>query len=67
MQKKLNVDHLDNAGIVLTDALAYLQCTLTTQSIVGDHLLVYATVDTGTVLENDGLTAVQHRKTGSQY
>ena len=67
MQKKLNVDHLDNAGIVLTDALAYLQCTLTTQSIVGDHLLVYATVDTGTLLENDGLTAVQHRKTGSQY
>ena len=67
MQKDLNVDHLDNAGIVLTDALAYLQCTLTTQSIVGDHLLVYATVDAGTLLENDGLTAVQHRKTGSQY
>ena len=66
-QKDLNVEHLDNAGLVLTDALAYLDCALTTRSIVGEHLLIYATVTAGTLLEPDGLTAVQHRKTGSQY
>ena len=66
-QKDLNVDHLDNAGLALTDALAYLDCTLTTRSIVGEHLLIYATITTGTLLESDGLTALQHRKTGSQY
>ena len=66
-QNDLNIDHLDNAGMVLTDALAYLECTLTTRSIVGAHLLIYATVNTGHLLDSDGLTAIQHRKTGSQY
>jgi flavorubredoxin/flavin reductase (DIM6/NTAB) family NADH-FMN oxidoreductase RutF len=52
---------------ILTDALAYLDCTVQTRMEVGDHWLVYATVDDGKVLNQDGVTAVHHRKSGNHY
>jgi hypothetical protein len=33
----------------------------------GDHWLVYAIVQAGDVLVDDGVTAVQQRTSGSQY
>jgi flavin reductase (DIM6/NTAB) family NADH-FMN oxidoreductase RutF len=33
----------------------------------GDHWLVYATVDNGKLLDDDGVTAVHHRKSGNHY
>lgn len=57
----------DNGGLILTDALAYLECTVHDQLPASDHRLIYAHVQTGCLLESDGLTAVQHRKSGSQY
>ncbi|WGV23863.1 diflavin flavoprotein [Halotia branconii] len=52
---------------VLTDALAYLECTVQTRMESGDHWLIYATVDDGKVLNQDGVTAVHQRKTGTHY
>jgi flavorubredoxin/flavin reductase (DIM6/NTAB) family NADH-FMN oxidoreductase RutF len=52
---------------ILTDALAYLDCIVQTRMEVGDHWLVYATVDDGKVLNQDGVTAVHHRKSGNHY
>ncbi|MBD2251367.1 diflavin flavoprotein [Nostoc parmelioides] len=55
----------DNGCLVLTEALAYLECTVKNQLECGDRLLIYAVVDKGEVLANDGVTAVEHRKSGS--
>lgn len=56
-----------NGCLVLDEALAYLECTVSDRMECGDHWLLYATVDNGKVLELVGVTAVQHRKSGMQY
>jgi len=56
-----------NGGVILNGALAYLECTVQSRMEVGDHWLVYATVDNGKVLNQDGITAVHHRKSASFY
>lgn len=56
----------ENGNPILTDALAYLECTVETRMEAGDHWLVYATVDNGQVLD-DGATAVHYRKSGNHY
>ncbi|MBD2137878.1 flavin reductase [Anabaena sp. FACHB-1237] len=57
----------NNGGIILNGALAYLECTVQNRMEVGDHWLVYATVDDGKVLNQDGVTAIHHRKSASYY
>ncbi len=57
----------ENGSPVLTDALAYLECSVQNRMESGDHWLVYATVDNGKLLDNDGITAVHHRKTSTHY
>lgn len=54
-----------NGCLILTDALAYLECTVQNRLECGDRWLVYALVNNGEVLEPNGVTAVQHRKSGS--
>ncbi|WAS05041.1 diflavin flavoprotein [Gloeomargaritales cyanobacterium VI4D9] len=56
-----------NGSPILTEALAYLECTVATRMECSDHWIVYATVDTGRVAKPDGLTAVHHRKVGNHY
>jgi flavorubredoxin/flavin reductase (DIM6/NTAB) family NADH-FMN oxidoreductase RutF len=56
-----------NGSPILTDALAYLECTVQNRMESGDHWLVYATVENGKVLNQDGVTAVHHRKTATHY
>lgn len=57
----------NNGSPILTDALAYLECTVTSRLELTDHHIVYATVDSGRVSNPDGLTAVHHRKVGNHY
>ncbi|MBE9205311.1 diflavin flavoprotein [Nostoc sp. LEGE 06077] len=56
-----------NGCLILDDALAYLECTVQNQIESGDRWLIYAIVDKGEMLTNDGITAVEHRKSGSFY
>lgn len=56
-----------NGGVILNGALAYLECTVQSRMEVGDHWLVYATVNGGKVLNQDGMTAIHHRKSASFY
>lgn len=61
-----------NGCLIIEEALAYLECTvqnrLTFDETVAqgssDHILLYAAVDRGEVLENQGITAIQYRKSG---
>lgn len=57
----------ENGCPILSDALAYLECTVQSRMETGDHWLVYATVNNGKVLNADGVTAVHHRKSGNHY
>ena len=57
----------ENGCLILTDALAYLECTIQDQVGAGDHQLIYARVNHGQLLAQEGVTAIQHRKSGSQY
>ena len=63
----LSTKTADNGCLILTEALSYLECTVQNQTKCGDGWLIYAVVDNGEVLENEGLTALEHRKSGSQY
>ncbi|QLE55328.1 diflavin flavoprotein [Nostoc sp. TCL26-01] len=55
----------DNGCLILNEALAYLECTVTNQLECGDRWLIYAVVDQGEVLATDGVTAIEHRKSGT--
>jgi flavorubredoxin/flavin reductase (DIM6/NTAB) family NADH-FMN oxidoreductase RutF len=57
----------ENGCPIITDALAYLECTVKSRMDCGDHWLVYAVVDNGKVIQSTGMSAVHHRKSGSQY
>ncbi|MBV8887084.1 MAG: diflavin flavoprotein, partial [Chroococcidiopsidaceae cyanobacterium CP_BM_RX_35] len=56
-----------NGCAILSEALAYLECTVANRIECGDHWLVYAVVDNGKVLQPGGMTAIYRRKSGSQY
>jgi flavorubredoxin/flavin reductase (DIM6/NTAB) family NADH-FMN oxidoreductase RutF len=56
-----------NGCLILTEALSYLECTVQNRMDCGDHWLLYAIVDYGKILESAGVTAVNHRKSASQY
>jgi flavorubredoxin/flavin reductase (DIM6/NTAB) family NADH-FMN oxidoreductase RutF len=56
-----------NGSPLLADALAYLECEVTSRMEVSDHWIVYCTVQDGKVSDPDGMTAVHHRKVGNYY
>jgi flavorubredoxin/flavin reductase (DIM6/NTAB) family NADH-FMN oxidoreductase RutF len=56
-----------NGCPVLTGALAYLECEVVSRMECGDHWVVYAKVENGNLLKNDGVTAVHYRKSGIYY
>ncbi len=63
----LSTKTADNGCLILSEALSYLECTVQNQMKCGDRWLIYAVVDKGQVLETDGLTALEYRKSGSYY
>ncbi len=56
-----------NGSPVLSDALAYVECSVSNRMEAGDHWIVYAIATNGKLLQSDALTAVHHRKSGSHY
>jgi len=56
-----------NGSPILTDALAYLECEVSSRMECSDHWIVYSTVTDGRVAKAEGLTAVHHRKVGNYY
>lgn len=56
-----------NGSPILAEALAYIECEITSRMDCGDHWIIYSTVDTGRVANVNALTAVHHRKVGNHY
>ncbi|MEH2154142.1 diflavin flavoprotein [Nostoc sp.] len=60
-------EETESGSPILTDALAYLECSVQNRMESGDHWLVYATIENGKLLDTDGVTAVHHRKSATHY
>jgi flavorubredoxin/flavin reductase (DIM6/NTAB) family NADH-FMN oxidoreductase RutF len=56
-----------NGCVILIEALSYLECTVQNRLDCGNRWLLYALVDNGKVLETSSVTAIDRRKSGSQY
>ena len=56
-----------NGCLIIEEALSYLECTVVSYLPSGERTLIYAVVEQGEVLEKYGITAIQHRKSGSHY
>ena len=56
-----------NGSPILADALAYMECEITSRTECGDHWVIYSTVLAGRVSKPDAITAVHHRKVGNHY
>lgn len=56
-----------NGCAVVTAALSYMECEVVERMECGDHWVVLAKVRDGKLLQDDGLTAIHHRKTGTSY
>jgi len=63
----VNTQTANNGSPILTDALAYLECEVSSRMECSDHWIVYSKVDLGRVSNPDGLTAIHHRKVGNHY
>ena len=57
----------ENKSPILADALAYLECEVSSRMELSDHWLVYCTVDNGKVSKEEAITAVHHRRVGNYY
>ncbi|NES82143.1 MAG: MBL fold metallo-hydrolase [Moorea sp. SIO2B7] len=65
--QEVECEAADNGCPILKDALAYLECRVENRMECGDHWVVYAVTEKGQLLQNEGVTAVHHRKSGSHY
>ncbi len=63
----IKTQEAENGSPILTDALAYLECEVSTRMEASDHWIVYSTVQNGRVSKPDALTAVHHRKVANYY
>jgi flavorubredoxin/flavin reductase (DIM6/NTAB) family NADH-FMN oxidoreductase RutF len=57
----------DNGSPILAEALAYIECEVSSRMECSDHWMVYSTATAGRVSNPDMLTAVHHRKIGNYY
>jgi flavorubredoxin/flavin reductase (DIM6/NTAB) family NADH-FMN oxidoreductase RutF len=56
-----------NGSPILADALAYMECKVTSRMDCGDHWVICSAVQAGRVAKAQGATAVHHRKVGNHY
>ncbi|MDJ0567729.1 MAG: diflavin flavoprotein [Pleurocapsa sp. MO_192.B19] len=63
----VNTEEASNGCPILSDSLAYVECTVANRMECGDHWLVYAVAEQGKVIQSEGVTAIHHRKSGTHY
>jgi len=63
----LQTKETESGQCILSDAIAWLECSVKSRIETGDHWVLYATVDAGKLEDPQSLTAVHQRKTGARY
>ncbi|WP_017326081.1 diflavin flavoprotein [Synechococcus sp. PCC 7336] len=64
---EVNTQPAKNGSPILTDALTYLECTVSRRMETSDHWIVYSTVQEGRVSNQEARTASHRRKVGNYY
>ncbi len=65
--KGLNLITSPGEQPILPEALAWIEGCVKQRMECGDHWLIYAEVLHGKVLDQNGITAIHHRRTGANY
>tara|TARA_Y100001968_G_scaffold333671_1_gene398215 strand:- start:2408 stop:4195 length:1788 start_codon:yes stop_codon:yes gene_type:complete len=63
----IELDQSPSNQPILTEALAWLEGCVKDRMECGDHWVIYAEINCGKVLDQKGVTAVHHRRTGVNY
>jgi flavorubredoxin/flavin reductase (DIM6/NTAB) family NADH-FMN oxidoreductase RutF len=63
----LTLDQSPSGQPLLTEALAWLECRVQQRMECGDHWLLYAQVQAGSLLDAAATTAVHQRRSGAHY
>lgn len=64
----LDVSISENNGCaIVNQSLACIECSVTQRMEAGDHWIVLAEVEAGTLLDDVGVTSIHHRKSGASY
>ena len=63
------VDHFEanNGSPALSEAIAYIECTVKSRMETNDHWITYAEVTSGGLTDADAKTAVHRRKVANYY
>lgn len=61
------VEHSPDGQPLLPEALAWLECRVEQRMECGDHWLLYARVQAGSLLDAAATTAVHQRRSGAHY
>ncbi|KAI7837260.1 hypothetical protein COHA_008874 [Chlorella ohadii] len=54
-------------AVIIPEAAAYLECKVEDRMDAGDHVVLYASVSNGRVLDDSAQSSVHYRKVGSSY
>ena len=65
--KDIETTEANNGCPIINESLAYVECRIQNKMECGDHWLIYAIAEQGKLLQNQGVTAVHHRKSGTHY
>lgn len=57
----------ENGAPILTDAIAYIDCEVSSCMECSDHWIIYSTVQDGCLSKPEAFTAVRHRKVANYY
>ena len=64
----LDVSISENNGCaIVNQSLACIECSVTQRMEAGDHWIVLAEVESGSLLDDVGVTSIHHRKSGASY
>lgn len=63
----LDVKEASNGAKILSDAISWMECTVSSRMETGDHWIIYATVDNAELQDDKTLSAIHYRKTGARY
>jgi len=64
----LDVSISENNGCaIVNQSLACIECSVTQRMEAGDHWIVLAEVESGSLLDEVGVTSIHHRKSGASY
>tara|TARA_Y100001970_G_scaffold293830_1_gene443620 strand:- start:544 stop:2328 length:1785 start_codon:yes stop_codon:yes gene_type:complete len=65
--KGLDLEITPQSQLIIPESIAWLEATVKSRMECGDHVVIYAEINCGSLMNQNDLTAVHHRKSGENY